>query len=194
MYPGKHAATDPQQPAFIMAQTGEPRHLRRARGAQQSAGPPAAGAGPAAARPLCHLHGEQPALPRSAAAPASAPASTTPASTRISPRKSWPTSSTTANRRCLITSAGQARRRDGRAARTARRSSFVSSSTADGRRRRACSNLDEATARLPGHADRRRVARHGDAVLLGHDRPAQGHLAAAAGCSRRRSSCRCSTS
>ena len=43
-------------------------------------------------------------------------------------------------------------------------------------------------------ADRRRVARHADALFVGHDRPAQGHPAAAAASSRRRSICRSSIS
>ena len=41
-------------------------------------------------------------------------------------------------------------------------------------------NLDEATSALPGDADRRRVARHGDAVFLGHHGKAEGRAAASA--------------
>ncbi len=38
-------------------------------------------------------------------------------------------------------------------------------------------NLDEACAAFPADADRRRVARHADALFVRHHRPAQGHPA-----------------
>ena len=55
-------------------------------------------------------------------------------------------------------------------------------------------NLDAGDGGLAGDTDRRRVARHGDALFVGHDGTAQGHPAAAAARIRRRSSCRSSAS
>ena len=54
--------------------------------------------------------------------------------------------------------------------------------------------LREATAGLPEHADRGRMRRHRDALFVRHHRPAEGHLAAAAGAAGRPSNCRCSIS
>ena len=59
---------------------------------------------------------------------------------------------------------------------------------------RALPGLRQRHRGLPRHADRRRSAGHGDAVFVGHDRPAQGHPAAAARDAAVASRCRCSTS
>ena len=82
--------------------------------------------------------------------------------------------------RMLITSRREARRRARGARGNARRSSSASSSTARAKAS-ASSACDEATARPAGNADRRRMRRHRHALFVGHDRPAEGHPAAAAG-------------
>ena len=55
-------------------------------------------------------------------------------------------------------------------------------------------NLDEAVGEPAGHADRRRGARHADALLVGHHRAAEGHHPAAAGRAAGRRHGRSSTS
>ena len=56
----------------------------------------------------------------------------------------------------------------------------------DGTGPTARSSTTDGDRRLPGDADRRRMARHGDALLVGHDRPAQGHPAPRSPTSARR--------
>ena len=63
MYPGKYATQHPDRAAFIMANTGETVSYAEYERAQQPPGAPAARAGPEAAGPLRHLHGEQQPLP-----------------------------------------------------------------------------------------------------------------------------------
>ena len=52
----------------------------------------------------------------------------------------------------------------------------------------------DAVGRIPDTPIADECARHADAVLVGHHRPAEGHPAAAAREARRRSRCRCSRS
>ena len=77
--------------------------------------------------------------------------------------------------------ARQARRRAARRSGSARRSTLCLVVDGDRRRRRRSSTTRSRGRALPGHADRRRAARHADALLVGHHRPAQGHPAPAAG-------------
>ena len=64
MYTGKHAHLRPLQPAFIMASTGEAVTYAELEARSNRLAHLLAQSRPQAARPLCHLHGEQQPLPR----------------------------------------------------------------------------------------------------------------------------------
>ena len=177
MYPGKHAATDPQRPAFIMAQTGavvtygelEARtnrlaHLLRARGPRPS-------------RPLCHLHGEQPALSRGVRR-RRARRPLLHLRQLVSDRRGAGLYRQQQRSENLDHVGGEARRGLGRARELPEDRALPRRRRP--RRRRARAESRRGDGALSGDADRRRGARHADALFLGYDRAAERDLAAAA--------------
>ncbi len=191
---GNSHTTIPTAPAFIMASTGEAVTYREYEARANRLAHLFREHRPATARPLLDLHGEQRSLPRVVRRRRTIRVCTTRASTRTSPPRNSPTSSTTASRRSLITS-------------LAKRSTVLEAIAAQCPRSRTCSS-STTTARaattvsattslaLAGHPTSpipdERVG-HRDALLVGHDRSPEGHHPAACPISRPARCWRCST-
>ena len=191
MYSGTQAKIRPQQPAFIMARSGEAvsyaelerrsnrlAHLLRAEGLlrldhysifmeNNARYLECCDAGERAGS-LLHLHQLLPAWPTSS-----------------------PTSSHNSQSKVLITSMAKRRWRGRRGAIAAIVRCLVVDGPGDGGRIRQSRRGD---GRLARYADRRRMPRHGDALFVRHHRAAEGHPAAAAETAAGAAACRCSIS
>ena len=178
MYPGDHAEQHPDQPALVMADVRRATDVRRVRGQRQPPRPPlpvASGCGAATTwrcswRTTC-------ATSRRWRRP-SAPASTTRASTRTSRPEEVAYIVDDCDAKVFITSQAKAEVAVAAAAMTPKVETFLCvDADADDR---PVPPVRRGARRVPGDADRRRAARRGDALLVGHDRPAEGHPAPAA--------------
>ena len=178
MYPGTYATTNADQPCFIMATSGEVvtygefeartnrlAHLLRDQGLR----PP---------RPLLDLHGEQPALPRDVRGRrALGPVLH---GDQLAPHRatSWRTSSTTASRGCSSRRARSSTSSREVVRACARPSSAGSWSTAPHGRGTVRGLPRPPSSGYPDTPIADERLGRGDALLVGHDRPAEGHHSA----------------
>ena len=178
MYPGKYATQHPDRPAFIMASTGEAVSYREFEARSNRLAHLLRAHGPAAAGPLRHVPGEQQPLPRKLLG-------RLPRRAVLHLHQQLPDGRGAGLHRQQqrIEAADHVARQAGGGGRGAEVVPAGQAVPGGGWRRRAAAavpGLRHRHRRLSGHADRRRMAGHVDAVFVGHDRPAQGHPAAAA--------------
>ena len=191
MYSGMHAKTRAAQPAIIMAQSGETITLRRARSAQQSSCAFPSQPRPQAPRPLRDPDGEQRALRRMLRR-RRARGSLLHLHQFVSHADEVAYIVNNSESKVLIIS--QEKRDDRPEGARAVPEGRGRARRGRTRRRQAHPQSRRGDRRPAGDADRRREPRHGDALFIRHDRPAERHPAPLAGAAAGASSCRCSIS